>query len=160
MQKHHTRNHIARNKKGFSLIELLIVIAIILIIAAIAIPNLMRARRAANEASAVASIRTILNCQLLYLSTHGKFTSLSGLAEDGCLDELKVAINSLQVLEKSNLNNLQQLLFQLQIPVVLLQVIVLFLLMKIRLFDLLLAQQLHPVVHHLANSFKRASSRV
>ena len=88
MQKHHTKNHIIRNKKGFSLIELLIVIAIILIIAAIAIPNLMRARRAANEASAVASIRTILNCQLLYLSTHGKFTSLSGLAEDGCLDEV------------------------------------------------------------------------
>ena len=88
MQKHHTKNHIIRNKKGFSLIELLIVIAIILIIAAIAIPNLMRARRAANEASAVASIRTILNCQLLYLSTHGKFTSLSGLADDGCLDEV------------------------------------------------------------------------
>ncbi len=88
MQKHYTRNHIVRNKNGFSLIELLIVIAIILIIAAIAIPNLMRARRAANEASAVASIRTILNCQLLYLSTRGKFTSLSGLTEDGCLDEV------------------------------------------------------------------------
>ncbi len=53
-----------RKQKGFSLIELLIVVAIILIIAAIAIPNLLRARIAANESSAVASIRTLNTAQM------------------------------------------------------------------------------------------------
>jgi prepilin-type N-terminal cleavage/methylation domain-containing protein len=55
---------------GFSLIELLIVVAIILIIAAIAIPNLLRARMAANESSAVASIRTINSAEVTYNSTY------------------------------------------------------------------------------------------
>jgi type IV pilus assembly protein PilA len=60
-----------RNKqKGFSLIELLIVVAIILIIAAIAIPNLIRSKMAANEASAVASIRTINTAEVVYSSTY------------------------------------------------------------------------------------------
>ncbi len=53
---------------GFSLIELLVVIAIILVIAAIAIPNLMQARMRANEASAVASLRSITTAQISYLS--------------------------------------------------------------------------------------------
>jgi type IV pilus assembly protein PilA len=60
-----------RRSKGFSLIELLIVVAIILIIAAIAIPNLLRSRMAANEASAVQSMRTLTTVQNTYNTTYG-----------------------------------------------------------------------------------------
>jgi type IV pilus assembly protein PilA len=55
-----------RKLKGFSLIELLIVVAIILIIAAIAIPNLLKSRMAANESSAVGSVRTLNTAQITY----------------------------------------------------------------------------------------------
>jgi type IV pilus assembly protein PilA len=58
---------------GFSLIELLIVVAIILIIAGIAIPNLLRARIAANEASAASSLRTMTSACIMYNSTYGKY---------------------------------------------------------------------------------------
>ena len=70
-----------RNKqKGFSLIELLIVVAIILIIAAIAIPNLLRSKMAANEASAVGSMRTINTSSVAFSTTYGNYpTQLSDL---------------------------------------------------------------------------------
>lgn len=61
----------SRTSKGFSLIELLIVVAIILIIAAIAIPNLLRSRIAANQASAVGSMRIINTAEITYSSSYG-----------------------------------------------------------------------------------------
>jgi type IV pilus assembly protein PilA len=69
-----------QKENGFSLIELLIVVAIILIIAAIAIPNLLRARIAANAASAVGSIRTLNTAEIVYTVSYGTgFATLANL---------------------------------------------------------------------------------
>jgi type IV pilus assembly protein PilA len=93
-----------QKQKGFSLIELLIVVAIILIIAAIAIPNLMRARIAANESAAASQLRTLNTAQVSYVTAfpaqgYGTLAQLGGAAPctpavaNACLIDNSLATN-------------------------------------------------------------------
>jgi prepilin-type N-terminal cleavage/methylation domain-containing protein len=73
--------------RGFSLLELLIVVAIILIIATIAIPSLLRSRQSAQESSAVAQLRTINTAEVTYISSNqGSYGDLPSLITQGLID--------------------------------------------------------------------------
>ncbi len=77
-----------RKQVGFSLIELLIVVAVIGIVAALAVPNLVRTKSAANEASAIASVRALVTGQITYSSTvgNGDFAEMKELVETAIID--------------------------------------------------------------------------
>jgi|SRR5580765_6862236 len=74
------------NEKGFSLVELLVVVIIIAIVAAIAIPNLLASRRAANEASAISTLRTIHSAQATYNASTSPNTYSTGTQLTGLVD--------------------------------------------------------------------------
>ena len=76
-----------KNRAGFSLLELLIVVAIILIIATIAIPSLLRSRQSANETAAVATLKTLNTAQVTYSSTAGSFGDIPALIADRLIDD-------------------------------------------------------------------------
>ena len=76
-----------KNEKGFSLVELMIIVGIIGIIAAMAIPSLVTSRMAANEASAIQCLRTVGSAELAFSASHNQqYTNLTSLAAESYLD--------------------------------------------------------------------------
>ena len=75
-----------RPNKGFTLVELMIVLAIIAIVAAFAIPNLMKSRMSANETAAIGALRTFMSAQGTYINRYGVYGSISELSTEGLID--------------------------------------------------------------------------
>lgn len=77
-----------KNERGFTMIELLIVVAVVCLIAAMAIPNLKKARQSACSASAIQSLRTLTTAEQMYRQKYQIYGTLSDLAPEGTLDSV------------------------------------------------------------------------
>ncbi len=79
-------NTMHQRNKGFSLLELLIVVGIILILSTLALPSFLRSRQSANETSAVSNLKQVSVAESIYMSTYDTFAPLPDLVVDGLLD--------------------------------------------------------------------------
>ncbi|MFO7897807.1 MAG: prepilin-type N-terminal cleavage/methylation domain-containing protein [Planctomycetota bacterium] len=76
-----------RRKNAFTLVELMIVLAIIAIVAAFAIPNLMKSRMSANETAAIGALRTLMSAEGTYMNRYNVYGTLSELSSEGLIDD-------------------------------------------------------------------------